>query len=87
VLTLRTFREPLCSIFRAKKLNIIARRKRGKSMKKIMAYPYNPRHHNGIVICCKCCGYEFEETDDGYYPPLEYEEEKKDRLCRRCRES
>ena len=50
--------------------------------KLIDAYTYNGG--NGIVICCKACGAEFEETLDGYYPPIKFEHEKYDRLCKQC---
>jgi len=60
--------------------------KGGKGMKeeKLKANSYNGR--NGIMICCKSCGYEFEETDNGYYKPIEYESEKYERKCEQCRE-
>jgi len=51
---------------------------------KLKANSYNGR--NGIMICCKSCGYEFEETDNGYYKPIEYESEKYERKCEQCRE-
>ena len=44
--------------------------------------PYD--NHNGIVIYCKNCGSGFEETAGGYYPPINYEIDKKNRECRRC---
>ena len=49
------------------------------------AYPYNG--YNGIIICCRSCGKEIEETDNGYYQPIVYEHEKYERQCRQCRES
>lgn len=51
-------------------------------MKELTLMPYGD--HNGIVICCKNCGSEFEETSEGYYPPIKYESDKHNRLCRRC---
>ena len=39
---------------------------------------------NGICIYCKSCGAEFEETCQGNYPPLEYEDEKYSRRCQNC---
>ena len=53
--------------------------------KELTLIPYG--NHNGIVIYCKNCGSEFEETDGGYYMPIKYETDKHDRYCRRCRES
>lgn len=50
--------------------------------KELTLMPYG--NHNGIVICCKNCGSEFEETSEGYYPPIKYESDKHNRLCRRC---
>lgn len=49
------------------------------------AYPYNGS--NGIMICCRSCGADIEETDGGYYPPIVYEHEKYERQCRQCRYS
>ena len=49
------------------------------------AYPYNGS--NGINICCRSCGKDIEETDNGYYQPIVYENEKYERQCRECRES
>jgi len=49
------------------------------------AYPYNG--YNGIMICCRSCGKDIEETDNGYYQPIVYEHEKYERQCRQCRES
>ena len=51
---------------------------------KLNAFPYNKSKHNGIVIVCKNCGHEFEETAEGYYEPLEYEEDMYDRICLYC---
>ncbi len=50
----------------------------------IAAYPYNGS--NGIVICCRSCGREIEETDGGFYSPLQYENEKFERQCSHCRD-
>lgn len=50
--------------------------------KELILMPYG--NHNGIVICCKNCGSEFEETAEGYYPPIKYENDKYNRECRRC---
>ncbi len=44
--------------------------------------PWN--YHNGIVIICRTCGADFEETCEGNYPPLEYEDERYSRRCKRC---
>ena len=44
--------------------------------------PYG--NHNGIVIICKACGCEFEETAEGYYEPIKYESDKHNRDCARC---
>ena len=44
--------------------------------------PYG--NHNGIVIYCKNCGSEFEETCEGYYQPIKYESDKYDRECKQC---
>lgn len=49
---------------------------------KISLMPYN--NHNGIVILCKYCGSEFEETCEGNYEHIEYEEDKYDRYCKSC---
>ena len=51
---------------------------------KIIANTYNKKKHNGIVIVCKNCGSDFEETAEGYYEPLKYEEDKYDRICLYC---
>ena len=53
-----------------------------KNEKELTLIPYGS--HNGIVICCKNCGSEFEETAEGYYPPIKYESDKHNRECRRC---
>ena len=42
-------------------------------------------NHNGIVITCRGCGNDMEETSDGYYRPLVYESEMHNRACRYCR--
>ena len=39
---------------------------------------------NGILIYCKNCGSEFEETAEGYYSPIKYESDRHNRECRRC---
>jgi len=41
-------------------------------------------NNNGIVIYCKNCCCEFEETANGYYSPIEYESDKHNRYCYRC---
>ena len=41
--------------------------------------------YNGIVIYCKSCGKEIEETDNGYYKPIVDESEKYNRQCSQCR--
>jgi hypothetical protein len=48
----------------------------------LILMPYG--NHNGIVIYCKNCYAEFEETANGYYTPLKYESEKYDRYCTIC---
>jgi hypothetical protein len=50
--------------------------------KELVLAPYSGS--NGIVIYCKNCGCEFEETSDGYYQPIKYESDKYNRKCRRC---
>ena len=41
---------------------------------------------NGLLISCCCCGWDMEERgDDLHYPPLEYESDKHNRECHRCR--
>lgn len=52
---------------------------------KIKALPHNGNSWHGIIIVCKSCGVEFEETDNGYYKPIEYEEERFNRKCKICR--
>lgn len=59
-----------------KKLN------RMENEKELTLMPYG--NNNGIVIYCKNCGSEFEETAEGYYPPIKYEIDKHNRECRRC---
>ena len=49
--------------------------------KELALMPYG--NHNGILYC-KNCGSEFEETAEGYYPPIKYESDKHNRACRRC---
>jgi len=49
---------------------------------KLILMPY--ANNNGIVIVCKNCGSEFEETAGGYYTPIEYESDKYNRECKRC---
>jgi hypothetical protein len=39
---------------------------------------------NGLLIYCKNCGTEFEETCEGYYIPIKFESDKKNRECRKC---
>ena len=53
-----------------------------KEWKKIIAFAYTPS--TSIVIVCKRCGCDFEETAGGYYAPLQFEEEKQNRECRKC---
>jgi len=53
--------------------------------KRIIAYPYDASNHNGIIVCCKNCGCEFNETDYGY-SPVEYEDERENRYCGYCQE-
>ncbi len=55
---------------------------RMENEKELTLMPYG--NHNGIVIYCKNCGSEFEETAEGYYPPIKYESDKHNRYCRRC---
>ena len=50
----------------------------------IAAYPYNGS--NGIIICCRSCGREIEETDGGFYSPVQFENEKFERQCSNCRD-
>ena len=50
----------------------------------IDAYPYNGS--NGIIICCRSCGREIEETDGGFYSPVQFENEKFERQCSQCRD-
>ena len=49
---------------------------------KLRLAPYGD--HNGILIYCKNCYCEFEETADGYYRPIECERDKHNRYCHRC---
>ena len=57
--------------------------------KKLIMGQYKRTAHgsNGILIYCSHCGSEIEETSNGFYPPIEYEEEKYNRECENCRES
>ena len=55
---------------------------RMENEKELTLMPYG--NHNGILIYCKNCGSEFEETAEGYYPPIKYESDKHNRECRRC---
>lgn len=50
----------------------------------IKALPHNGR--NGIIVSCCSCGREFEETDNGHYPPIQFERERYDRQCSHCRD-
>jgi hypothetical protein len=50
--------------------------------KELALMPYG--NHNGLVIYCKTCGSEFEETAEGYYNPVKYESDLYDRCCRSC---
>ena len=52
---------------------------------KIKAIKHNGYSWHGITICCKSCGVEFEETSNGYYEPIKYEEDKYNRRCPVCR--
>lgn len=62
--------------------SLVKKLNRMENEKELTLMPYGD--HNGIVICCKNCGSEFEETSEGYYPPIKYESDKHNRLCRRC---
>ena len=53
-----------------------------KYEKELTLMPYG--NGNGLLIYCKNCGSEFEETAGGYYDPIKYESDKYDRECRRC---
>ena len=55
---------------------------RTEKEKELSLMPYG--NHNGIVIICKACGCEFEETAEGYYEPIKYESDKHNRDCARC---
>ncbi len=52
--------------------------------KELTLMPYG--NGNGILIYCSNgdCYSEFEETAEGYYPPIKYESDKHNRQCRRC---
>jgi hypothetical protein len=52
---------------------------------KIKAIDHNGNSWHGITICCKSCGVEFEETSNGYYEPMKYEEDRFNRKCNICR--
>jgi len=41
---------------------------------------------NGLLIYCSDgdCYAEFEETANGYYPPIKYESDKYNRKCSNC---
>jgi hypothetical protein len=52
---------------------------------KIKAIKHNGYSWHSITICCKSCGVEFEETSNGYYEPIKYEEDKYNRRCPVCR--
>jgi hypothetical protein len=51
-------------------------------MKELILIPYTS--NNGIIICCKNCGSEFEETSNGYYQPIQHENDKYNRECPKC---
>jgi len=51
---------------------------------KLQLLSYDGR--NGLTIYCKSCGYEMEETCNGYYDPIIYNNEQFNRYCDRCRE-
>lgn len=53
----------------------------GKDVK-LKLLPYG--NHNGLLIYCKNCGCEFEETAEGHYNPIKYESDKHNRKCRKC---
>jgi transcription elongation factor Elf1 len=53
-----------------------------KKDKELVLLPYTKK--NGIIIYCKNCGSEFEETANGYYEPIKYETDKTDRECNKC---
>ena len=50
--------------------------------KELTLMPYG--NGNGLLIYCKICGVEFEETALGYYLPIKYESDKHNRDCRTC---
>jgi hypothetical protein len=50
--------------------------------KELTLMPYG--NGNGLLIYCKNCGTEFEETSEGYYTPIKFESDKKNRECRKC---
>ena len=52
---------------------------------KIKSIDHNGNSWHGITICCKSCGVEFEETSNGYYEPMKYEEDRFNRKCNICR--
>jgi len=52
---------------------------------KIKSINHNGNSWHGITICCKSCGVEFEETSNGYYEPMKYEEDRFNRKCNICR--
>jgi hypothetical protein len=52
---------------------------------KIKFINHNGNSWHGITICCKSCGVEFEETSNGYYEPMKYEEDRFNRKCNICR--
>jgi hypothetical protein len=52
---------------------------------KIKSINHNGNSWHGITICCKSCGVEFEETSNGYYEPIKYEEDRFNRKCNICR--
>jgi len=52
--------------------------------KKLNLMPYNSRKHNGIIIYCKECNTEMEETVNGFYSPVKFESEKFNRSCDSC---
>jgi len=48
----------------------------------LFLFPYDGT--NGILIYCKSCGREFEETLNGQYEPIRYESDKYNRQCKEC---
>ena len=59
-------------------------RKQIMEEEELFLMPYG--NGNGILIYCSDgdCYSEFEETAEGYYPPIKYESDKHNRKCPRC---